>query len=42
MFGDALIRGKGRMAAEAVLVLIAIGAVTHLVRRRYAGQKKAA
>jgi uncharacterized membrane protein YdjX (TVP38/TMEM64 family) len=42
LFGDALLQGKGKMALLAVSLLVAAGAITHMVRRHYARKKGAA
>lgn len=42
MFGDALFKGKGRLACAAVGLLVASIALTHFVRRHQAGRKAAA
>jgi uncharacterized membrane protein YdjX (TVP38/TMEM64 family) len=42
LFGDALFHGKGHLAMVAGCILIAAIAVTHFLRRHYAGKKKAA
>lgn len=41
LFGDALLSGKGRIAFVSLLLLLALMAGTHLVRKHY-GKKKAA
>jgi uncharacterized membrane protein YdjX (TVP38/TMEM64 family) len=41
VFGEALRHGRARLIMEAVLVLVALTAATHLLRRHY-GRKKAA
>ena len=41
VFGDALRHGEAKLIMEAVLVLVALTAATHFVRRHY-GKKKAA
>jgi len=38
VFGDALLNGRGRLIVYAVLLLAALTAATHLVRRHYAGR----
>ncbi|MGH7995763.1 MAG: VTT domain-containing protein, partial [Opitutaceae bacterium] len=42
VFGDALRRGSAKSAAGAIAAVVVAGAVTHLVRRRYAGRKAGA
>jgi uncharacterized membrane protein YdjX (TVP38/TMEM64 family) len=42
LFGDALINGKGKMVAMVAGLLVALAAVTHLVRRHHAQKKKKA
>jgi uncharacterized membrane protein YdjX (TVP38/TMEM64 family) len=37
-FGDALLQGKGRMALVGLLLLLALMAAIHLVRRHYRGK----
>lgn len=41
LFGDALLHGKGRVALTSLLLLLALTAATHLVRKHY-GRKKPA
>ena len=41
LFGDALVHGKGGKVAMVAGLLVALVAVTHLVRRHYAGRKAA-
>jgi uncharacterized membrane protein YdjX (TVP38/TMEM64 family) len=41
VFGDALHHGRAKLIIEGVLVLVALTAATHFVRRHY-GRKKAA
>jgi uncharacterized membrane protein YdjX (TVP38/TMEM64 family) len=42
LFGDALVNGKGKMVAMVAGLLVALAAVTHLVRRHHAQKKKVA
>ncbi len=42
LFGDALLSGKGRIAFFSLLLLLALMAGTHLVRKHYGAKKKAA
>ncbi len=42
LFGDALLHGKGRLALITLGLLLAVMAVLHAVRRRYAKKKAAA
>jgi len=42
LFGDALMRGRGKMVIMVAGLLVALVAVTHLVRRHYAQKKKKA
>lgn len=39
LFGDALLQGKGKVALIALSLLLALTAVTHLVRRHYSPKK---
>jgi len=41
LFGDALLHGKGRIALVSLSLMLALAAVTHLVRRHYGAKKKA-
>lgn len=41
LFGDALLHGKGRIALVSFSLMLALAAVTHLVRRHYGAKKKA-
>jgi hypothetical protein len=42
LFGDALLHGKGRIALTSLLLLFALTAITHFVRKHYGSKKKAA
>jgi uncharacterized membrane protein YdjX (TVP38/TMEM64 family) len=42
LFGEALLSGKGRIALVSLLLLLALMAGTHLVRKHYGAKKKAA
>lgn len=42
VFGDALVRGQGKMALVAASLLVAATCVTHLIRRHYGKKKKSA
>lgn len=39
VFGEALVKGKGSMILMAVSAIVALLAITHMVRRRYAARK---
>lgn len=41
LFGDALLHGKGRIGLVSLSLMLALAAVTHLVRRHYGAKKKA-
>lgn len=41
LFGDALLHGKGKIALFSLLLLLALTAATHLVRKHYGAKKKA-
>ncbi|MDQ5977049.1 MAG: hypothetical protein QG602_21 [Verrucomicrobiota bacterium] len=41
LFGDALLHGKGKIAFVSLLLLLALMAGTHLVRKHYGAKKKA-
>lgn len=41
LFGEALLHGKGKIAFVSLLLLLALMAATHLVRKHYGAKKKA-